>query len=478
MADPLDPRPFRKRVGQMMSSPVRTVGADMPAAEAARQMAMLGLSSLVVTDRSCRPVGIITSGDLVNKVLALGRPPSTPVSEIQSAPLITCTPDDLYATALLLMVRHRIKHLPVVGPEGRLIGMVTMGDLSRGRDGGALAVADALERAPDLAHLRHALEQADAVVAALYAEKADPHTLLAVTTEFYDRVHRRCLELAQMHLGPAPVAFAFLVMGSGGRGEQYARTDQDNALVWADPPRATAAVDQYFARLGERLVVYLEQCGFARCPGNVMASNPFWRRPLSDWQELLQRWALAPTPERIRAATIFYDFRPVAGDPQVAAELRHRALDAAVGQRFLHHLAADDLRHRVPLGPFGVLLLPRWGEHAWELDLKTDLSVHIVDGVRALALQAGIGATGTKQRLFELVNKKELDDSLGESIDTAFSFLLELRIRRARSQNGLHGHNRVRVDALGLTDRRRLHEAMQAVDRLQDYLGLRFHVSS
>ncbi|BDG62085.1 DUF294 nucleotidyltransferase-like domain-containing protein [Caldinitratiruptor microaerophilus] len=479
--DVLDPRPFRRRVQDLMSRPVRSCGPDIPVAEAARQMAALGISSMVVVGPDGQPVGIVTERDLVVKVLAVGGSPAQPVSRVMTRPVITCRTTDFHATALLTMLRHGVKHLPVLDEAGRLVGMVTLGDLSRQRDLGAAALADAIERARDVQALVRARERADDILRTLVRDRAAPDEVLAVATEFNDRLTRRVVALAEGALGPPPAAYAFLVMGSAGRGEQYVRSDQDNALVWADPPPGREEeAERYFALLGERAVTLLEKCGFAPCPGGVMASRPDWRRPMSAWLEEVARWATAPTGERIRAATIFFDFRAVAGDRRLGQELRRRAVALArASGLLLHHLAADDLQHRVPIGPFGILLLrgPRRGL----LDLKTDAGVHLVDGLRVLALRRGSLATGTLQRLRDLLAEQEIDPVLGESLESAFETLMRLRIRRALlpetcpSPPPLSGHTRLRPEELSPREARELREALAAISKLQDHLGLVFH---
>lgn len=453
-----------------MSRPLRVCGPQIPCAEAARQMAALGISALAVVAEG-RLVGLVTAGDLVARVLARGRPVQTPVGEIMSAPVLTCRTGDFFATALLTMVHHRIKHLPVLDAAGAPVGMITLGDLSRRRDLGALAIANGIEWAPDIQALGAARAKADEVIRALWAGRAHPAELLAVATEFNDRLVRRCVALAEQACGPAPVPYAFLVMGSHGRGEQYVRTDQDNGLVWADPPpdRADAVRDYFLHRLGARIVTLLEKCGFALCPGNVMVNNPAWSRSLGEWARELAAWAQEPTPERVRAATIFLDFRPVAGDLTLGARLRERARPSPL---FLHHLAADDLSHRVPLGPFGLLLGPLWGPHRGEVNLKGDAGVHLVDGLRVLALKHGIAATGTLERLSQLAARKEIDHSFAEWLESAFNTLMDFRI--ARALQGEPNPNTVRLDELSELERTRLREAMVAIAQLQDHLGIAF----
>jgi len=73
---------------------------------------------------------------------------------------------------------------------------------------------------------------------------------------------------------PPPCPFCWISMGSDARQEQVVRTDQDNGLIYANPsPGKTMETDQYFLTLAKLIVTHLDQFGFRRCTGNVMATN-------------------------------------------------------------------------------------------------------------------------------------------------------------------------------------------------------------
>ncbi len=127
---------------------------------------------------------------------------------------------------------------------------------------------------------------------------------------------------------PVPGAFCWIAMGSDARQEQVVRTDQDNALIYADPPRSEQKIwDDYFADLAGHVVTDLDRFGFTLCKGNVMATNPKWRRSLTQWCRALDRWIGSTEPDDIRTLTILLDFRPVFGDFPMAQALWDRVFD-------------------------------------------------------------------------------------------------------------------------------------------------------
>ena len=117
------------KVRYLMSSPVITISPTATVSEAVRIMADKRIGSLIVTENE-EIKGIFTERDLVSKVLAKGLDPEkTTISEVMTpAPLVTITPDAEIAEAALLMIRKKIRRLPVI-ENGKLVGIITAADL-------------------------------------------------------------------------------------------------------------------------------------------------------------------------------------------------------------------------------------------------------------------------------------------------------------------------------------------------------------
>ena len=108
-----------------------------------------------------------------------------------------------------------------------------------------------------------------------------------------------------------------LVMGSEGRGEQIARTDQDNALLLRDG--CDAAWLQAAEAAARRFNDALAELGWPPCTGGVMADNPLWRRPLANFRESLADWVHGHEAEGVLRLAIFVDAQTVAGDAALLA---------------------------------------------------------------------------------------------------------------------------------------------------------------
>ncbi|MGQ7160112.1 DUF294 nucleotidyltransferase-like domain-containing protein [Corynebacterium diphtheriae] len=128
-----------------------------------------------------------------------------------------------------------------------------------------------------------------------------------------DSIAQRLCQLAEQRLGPPPVPYAFVVVGSHGRKELGFVSDQDNALVISDDFRADSHSD-YFAQLGNVLCEELNQTGQMYCPGEMMASNPRCRLTYFAMARDTTRWITAPEPDALLYAQTFFDMRSVFGD--------------------------------------------------------------------------------------------------------------------------------------------------------------------
>lgn len=97
----------------------------------AQLMADHDIGSIPVIDEDGRVKGIITDRDLCCRLIASGLSFETPAHEIMSTPVHTCSPESSLREIESLMQEYRIRRLPVVDPENRLLGFVSLGDLAR-----------------------------------------------------------------------------------------------------------------------------------------------------------------------------------------------------------------------------------------------------------------------------------------------------------------------------------------------------------
>jgi CBS domain-containing protein len=102
---------------------------DEPIECAVAKMYAANVGSVVILDRSGRPVGIVTERDVV-RFLAQEVDLKTPLESVARKNLITASPEDSVVSAAVKMIENNIRHLPVVEGE-RLIGVISIRDVLR-----------------------------------------------------------------------------------------------------------------------------------------------------------------------------------------------------------------------------------------------------------------------------------------------------------------------------------------------------------
>jgi len=465
---------FTTAVGDLNTHPVVTASCDISIQAAAQLMSHHGISSLVLVDYDTVPIGIITDRDLRDKVAARGRNIAAPVANIMSTSLIKADAADYCFEALLTMLRHNIHHLLIVD-EGRLRGIVTNHDLLLLQGTSPISVVREIEGQTDLDGLVQAAAKVAGIVGLLLKDGAHAGNITRIITEINDRLVRKVIEFALRKLGPAPLPWCWLAFGSEGRREQTFRTDQDNALVYADPrtPEEAAAALAWFSRFARFMKAGLVRCGFAACPANYMADNPRWNQPLSAWRELFTKWITNPGPEALLQAAIIFDFRGLAGTLSLADELRaHLSRTMRNQSVFYARLAGTVTLHRPPLGFFGAFSVDTKGRHKDKLDLKISALGPIVNIARLCALEAGIPETATLDRLAALRPNHPLLSRYAEELGHAFEFLSLLRIQHQfeQIQAGGPGDNFIDPEKLSTYEKKSLKDAFRLISRVQDLI--------
>jgi CBS domain-containing protein len=472
----------------MLSAPCRTAARqplltclpDITVREAAQRMSAERVNSIVVVDEQGSGLGILTDWDLRERVVAAGRSLNTPVHEVMSSPLVTIDADRLLLEAVRLLIARRINHL-VVTEEGKPFGMLTAFDLLVQQGTSPLFLARAIERETHTERLALVLEQAQRqLIPFLLSRGIRASEIAQLVSEINDRVVARVLGLLEQELGPPPVPYCWLVYGSEGRREQTIRTDQDNGILYADPPTGEEElVRRYFERLGQWAVERLVALGFPPCPGRFSADNPEWVQPLSAWMRKFQRWMAIPEPQSVLNSLIVFDFRGVHGEMGLAVRLRDFVRqELAHSPRFLFHVAAVSTSHPPPVGFLGRFVVERSGEHKNQLDLKLGGTGAIVNLVRLFALEYGVEETNTLARLIALRELRAIEPQLAEDLAQAFEFLLGLRLRvqLEQLQRGEKPSNYVDPRQLSSLDRTLLKEAFRVVGRAQAVVRERFHL--
>ncbi|MFN3597961.1 MAG: putative nucleotidyltransferase substrate binding domain-containing protein [Rubricoccaceae bacterium] len=466
-------------VRALVTRPPVTAPPALPVRAAAERMREARVSSLMVCEDE-RLVGIVTDRDLRNRVLAAGVSPDVPLADVMTPEPVFVAPDALAFEALLTMTQANLHHLPVVEARAqggvRPLGMVTATDLMRRQALNPVYLVGDVAKAATPAAASAALRRLPDLFARLVEGGASAADTGRVVSAVVDALVRRLLVLAEEALGPPPVPYVWLALGSHARFEQTAHTDQDHALLLADA-YAPETHGAYFRALAAAVSDGLHEAGFAYCPGGVMATNDRWRQPLARWRRTFEGWIGEPRPKALMHASIFFDFRALSGEAALAEQLRQHVLARAAGNGiFLASMAQAATEHQPPLGFFRRFVLERSGEHKDRFDLKLRGTLPLVDLARLYALAAGRPEVRTGERLRAAAAAGALAPSDAASLEDAYEFIARVRMQHQAAQirAGRSPDNYVSPEALSPFERRHLRDAFTVVATAQDALAQRY----
>ena len=421
----------------------------------------------LITDPQGRAVGLVDA-DLLLRDALFQADPATPVERLMHGPAALVSASDLLHEAAGRLLRERRRTLGVVDGDGRPLGLLTT-------TGTLAPLLDPLSSYLDHAHLPGWNERA-ALWSALLRDGQDPSAVQSAMSGVNDaliaRVTETCVQsMAEDGWGEPPVRFTVLLMGSAGRHESFLRPDQDNGFILGDYPDAQHdQVDRWFIELAERFTRALETAGFPLCRGHVMATNPVWRKSISQWRAQIAGWAYRRSQQSVMWADIFLDFRAVGREAALGEDLRAAVLDVCSEQPlYLKQLSWEHVRHDVPLGLFGQLLGEPVAEHHDEIDLKLRATLPLVGLIRMLARREGMAETGTMDRLGRLIAAGRVSEGFGAMLAEDFAILTGLRVRQqlADLNAGRVVSNHLKLAGLSERERKRLVRLFRSIDTLR-----------
>lgn len=127
-------------------SAITSVTAGQPIAEALALMAQHRIGAVLVVDGAGGIAGILSERDLVRAMNKNGKAVfDKTVGDLMTSPVVTCTPKDPVGAIEGMMTAQRFRHVPVV-EDGKIVGIVSIGDVVKTRIEEAEAEVDALRR--------------------------------------------------------------------------------------------------------------------------------------------------------------------------------------------------------------------------------------------------------------------------------------------------------------------------------------------
>ncbi|ENO85268.1 putative nucleotidyltransferase substrate binding domain-containing protein [Thauera linaloolentis] len=469
---------FFRPVRDFCQRQVMTCGAGDSLVSAVSTMRERNISSMVVL-RDGMPDGIFTDRDLRNKVVAPGHSPlELAVGDIMHSPLATIGEDDVLYEALYRMSRLKIHRLVVIDDQGALAGIITDTDILRLQAHSPHQLVLDIEKAASIDDLRTLHARIQNLVLHLSGTGIPIRDMVRLIANLNDQVLIRLIALLRAdEYADLTNDFAFVVMGSEGRGEQTLSTDQDNAIIHGDG--LSAAEIARLEAFSHDLIEALISIGVPPCSGGIMARNPEWRRSLSDWKMELNRWLTTPKPENVMTGSMFMDLRTLYGRDDLVRSLREHAF-ARLGtdQGFLMRMAQNMTHFLPPLGWFGKIKLEKAGPHRGKLDIKKAGIFAITDGVKALAMEARKLDGSTHDRIEMLVEAGVIKPQDARDLLASFDFLVMTRLRSQVDalRAGAEPTNHVALETLNVMQQGELRLALEQVAKFQGFIKHHFRL--
>jgi CBS domain-containing protein len=458
-----------------------TVDPAITIQEAAQIMVKKGVGSVIICDPDEKPIGIITDKDLRSKVVAGDIRKKENVTRIMTSPVKCAPPNQSYTQLQMMMLKNRISHVVITedgSMESKIMGVVSEHDLVvQQTDSPAILLKEILkaENEKQLCSIRSKIEK---LIEKWLEQEVSIHFVSQVVSTLNDEIIKRVLFLSEESLGRETyrkMDYCWLTLGSEGREEQLLKTDQDNAIIYANNPDIPNQ-KELLLTLAKEANRMLFEIGFEYCPAEMMASNPLWCQSVDEWHQTFEKWIFQPGEKEIMMCTIFFDFRPVYGNSMLANSLSHYIFDLLDKQKvFLHFLAKNALQNPPPLSFFRNVIVEKNGEHKDSFDIKLRAMMPLVDAARLMILEkklSGINNTGERYQALA-----KLDPANADVLYLAAdAYEILIRIRTLFGLRHKNSGRYIQPEEMDKMAKLLLRNAFQPIDDIQKIIKIRFQV--
>ncbi len=441
------------------------VKADKPIMEALKEMEKLKTNCILVSDDG--KLGIVTDSILRKHILYENYDKFAPIGPIALSPIITIEHNDFLFNALLSFTKNSIKRI-IVTKDDRVVGVLEQLDLLSYFANHTYLVAVQIKKANTIEELKLASQDFINIIKKLHAKGTKVEYISKLISELNEKVYEKLYEM----IVPKELAnkACLVVMGSEGRKEQMLKTDQDNALI-IENETDIEEYKEYMEEFTRTLISF----GFPRCEGNIMVSNPYWRKNIDSYEQEIDRWLEAPNGDDYMHLAIFFDAMSVAGKHELLTSLKDRIFDGIKDRSvFMANFAKAALAFETPIGMFTNLISKN--NH---IDVKKGGIFPIVQGVRSMSLENGIRTTNTNSRIRELKKLKIIDNNFFDAIEEAFDTLLNLRLqeRLRYFEHEEDPDNRIDIKNLNKLELDLLKDSFKIVNKFKDFLTHHFKLN-
>jgi len=331
-------------------------------------------------------------------------------------------------------------------------------------------------------------------------------------TAFRTRLARHLLkktarDMEEEGFGPPPTTFAWMALGSDGRGEQLFATDQDNLLIYEATEKSQALLKglpkpllnrflrfeqgehlkdierinltgRYYAVFCGKMGDYLDAVGIDKCKGHIMPAYEKWRGTLPKWErKIIGKIKYGAGDLSVLDINILMDCRFVAGDEALAGkflDMLHTLLPE--NGDILSRIAHSAILMPIALGMFKRLKVQKKGADKGTLNLKLNGWAPLTILVRVLCVKNRLWETNTLKRIDALSANRLLDEKNAGELKEAYHHLMTFRAlyQMARIANQLPPANTVDPNLLDAEGQEHLRYSLSVVESFQDRINQSF----
>ena len=419
---------------------------------------------------------IITDSDFRQKVILNRMDFDDKVIKIATKGLIYINEEDFLFNAQLIMAKHGVKRVVVRNDKNEIIGILDQISLSSFFATNTFSVSNQIVNAETVEELKEASLSFIKIIKSLNAKGVK----IEFIAKLINQLNKKLLDKLYKFLAPAELyeKSCLVVMGSEGRGEQILKTDQDNALILADDCTiGEKELQEFTSKFTETLVDF----GFPRCEGNIMVSNPYWCRKVSDFKDLIFKWINEPSPDNFMNLAIFYDAICVSGNIDLLTKLKKYLFTISDNSLLFNaHFAKIITSFDVPLGFFdGFVFNNKDNQHKNEINIKKGGIFIIVQGVRSLSLEHKIFNTNTTKRIKSLSEKGVIEKELATELIMAFNFLTNINLKSnlEKLDRNEKVDNYINPNNLNRMEKDLLKESFKIVNKLKKKVEFHFKLN-
>lgn len=416
-------QPLKKFLGQALQCGPKTSIRD-----AAELMKENKTCRLLIRENRDDIKGLITEKDILNILINKEMDSDISVSEIMKTPVFAIPDKSLLYEAIFALSKTDEKYVLVKDESGAVRNVITSEEVLKALNFVPELLTEKIQHAKSVEELEMIQKELKIITIQLVESGSTPGIITRFISSVSDSIIEKLNQLAGIELGPPPVSYSFITLGSVGREEQTLATDQDNAIIYEDvSPESEKEVNAYFLKMGTIICNNLDKIGYSFCKGNIMAKNPKFCKPISVWKEYFSEWVTKNEAADLLDVNIFFDFRFSFGSIELADDLKNHVRQITKNNStFFYHLALNTMSYKAPLNFFGNIINEQKDNRIKIFDIKKAI-MPIIGFARLYGLKNNLETCNTISRLDGLYNINIIRRSEYEKVKQMFDYLMTLR---------------------------------------------------